>query len=73
MNCSLCATPTPPLNLTPIWLSDSSKVDVCKDCIAEAVEDLVTRQRRTREAFCQECPQFTKDGCLQGVTSDTCV
>jgi hypothetical protein len=70
--CSLCTTPTPQLNLTPIWLSDGSKVDVCIHCITEAVEDKVTSQRRAREAFCQECPQLSGDVCRQGVTPDTC-
>jgi len=71
MNCHICHDQGDPAELHSVHLGQET-VLVCADCIAVAVGGLLADRDQWASGFCKGCPQLTKDGCLQGVTPQTC-
>jgi len=71
-SCSICTTDYPDLELKRFSLSGERELLVCEDCQADAMADYVDNIEKAKRNWCAGCPQYTKDGCLAGVTPDTC-
>jgi len=72
MQCSLCTTEYPELELKQVCVSGERTLYVCDYCICDAVSDHLDNIEQAKRNWCAGCPQYTKDGCLAGVTPDTC-
>ena len=72
MNCSICKTDTPILNLTAVWLGER-KLEVCSGCIEDAIAEMLADIERADKAYCQSCQHYTcSEHCVQNLTPATC-
>ena len=71
MNCSICETPTPRLNLKAIWVGER-QMWVCDDCISEAVIAHIETIEQIKRNWCYGCAQFVGNTCQAGLTPDRC-
>ena len=72
MNCSICETPYPELELKQVCVSGERTLHVCEDCICDAIADYLDNIEQSKRNWCHGCAQFVGNICQAGLTPDRC-
>ena len=59
MQCSICTTDYPEIELKEIWLTDERQLHVCDGCVADAISEMLAEVERADKAYSNLTPTTT--------------